>query len=419
LDSDEPENPPGDPALLGGKPPLAAGKDPSRKERDIRDDLNAFEKQSVKLQRRLFLATIAIWVTTGIYVFVTYRQWRTMQDQLGVMNNQLSDTRKADIETNKVTERQLKIAESQTASMAKLANASKMSADNSYRIAEATKEVAGANQRQLIIAESQSRSLSSQAESVRLEAEAMGRQAAAMKTLSDANMAIAEAANANVETAKRTAATSAHQLEVTDRPWLSVTVSITEPVTFVPAVMPAPFTPEVRRAVWTRGEIKLTNTGRSVADDIHVESRMTFDSNLRVPWFTFGQPDKSDKLAAEMCDFAIKNLTSGSVLFPGDKLGESRRYFIPLTNSNQGEVLTKPIELDVIGCATYRFSNSPTLHRTWFTYRVGVRAPRDDRWSLYVSNGIAWQFDIGKYIKTIPLRNVVIEKFANGGNGAD
>jgi hypothetical protein len=99
----------------------------------------------------VFAGVLTLYGVFGYYLVrdqlsVMRQQTAVMQQQTKLLQEQLADSRKAAAEGDKVTERQLKIAESQADSLAKLAHASKVSADNSDRIARGSEAAVNAAQ---------------------------------------------------------------------------------------------------------------------------------------------------------------------------------------------------------------------------------------------------------------------------------
>jgi hypothetical protein len=295
-----------------------------------------------------------------IYGVLGYRllrdQWRVMrqqtqlmQQQTLVMQKQLMDAERSSAESDKVTQRQLGIAESQAASMG---------------------------------------------------------------TLAEANKLIADATNISAGASKRVADSSAHQLEVTDRPWVRVTISITKPITFYPP-------DQTFTATWVVGmgaKVTLTNSGRSVASNTRVASRISFIGPRSEIW-----PADADKTATDVCKSDAIFMHPGTVLFPSDEVPEHSEMFesIPaeaiypprLGNWDRPVPMSQSdVQLLVIGCVTYTFSNSSVLHRTWYTYHIGKRIPPDSE-ALHT-----WSLRIGKDISP---QDVFLEKRLYGGNGAD
>jgi hypothetical protein len=248
---------------------------------------------------------------------------------------------------------------------------------------------------------------------VKRQVEAMNRQAASMRTLADANKVIADAANRSAEASKRVADSSAQQLEVTDRPWVRVAMSVDGPVTFL---LPEVASDPVKGAVLIPAELVFTNAGRSVANDLRVELRMTFLGPKSIDVF----PGDADNTAAETCKSAAASTLLGKVLFPSENVPEHREIAEPIPTDAIYEPLPqsfrsfgpmgKSVQLLFVGCVAYKFSSTSALHRTWFTYRVGRRtAPEKAPFQT-------WSFEIGK---KIPAQDIFLEKLPYGGNGAD
>lgn len=365
----------------------------------------------------------AILTAYGVFGYNLLRdQLRVMQQQTKLMQDQVADARRAAAEADKLTERQFKIAESQAESLKTLA--------------ATNKAMVTANERQVVVAESQATSLRRQAdalhrqlESMSREIEALSSQAASMRTLADANKTIAEAASISADAAKRAANTSAQQLEITDRPW--VRVAAVSPVRFdftSPSSDGPQFTPHDMANVEAGDlsdivviflvDVELTNTGRSVANDIRVLVRGVFPEPKELL-----APMDVDKLTSDTCDWAAKKppgfAQKGKTLFTGEKITElsdasvsiRAKDVAPPTFSERVRTRGKSVGMFLVGCVVYTFSNSPAVHRTWFTYRLGNRGPKRQSWPYP-----RWAFEIGK---EVPLQDVFLQQWDLGGNGAD
>jgi hypothetical protein len=194
-----------------------------------------------------------------------------------------------------------------------------------------------------------------------------------MKTVAGANKAMADAANVSAEAAKRTASTSAQQLEFTDRPWVRVeSVAVARPIVFerIPYDFTIPALRDLRdsgkvelpeRAVSFATAIALKNTGRSVASDIRLASQVVFFG----PTFA-SLTDYANEMTTRMCNVAAIMPHTSELLYPGDRLPKYSGVYEPIPAAN----ITPPrsfetrradaVEMLLVGCVAYTFSNATT-----------------------------------------------------------
>lgn len=366
-----------------------------------------------------FAAVLTFYGVLGYYL--VRDQLRVMEQQTTVMQQQLADARRSAADADKLTERQFKIAEGQAESLKTLATTNKA--------------MATANERQVVVAESQAVSLRRQADALQSQVESMGReiealssQAESMRTLAEMNKAIAETARVSADAATRAASTSAQQFEVADRPIVRFDVSLTRPIEFLSinsddarnvtqldiATADTSEFPTIFTTVAIA--ISLTNIGRSVANDVRVEARSAFVDPKLALW-----KHDVDRMAADTCTAAASTSVipvTGNTVFPGDKItihdymteGIEAKYITP--SAPAGGVFSgrgKSVEMIITVCAVYTLSSSPTIRKTWFTYRLGRRVPPDRR------PFDTWDLEIGK---NVPLQEVVLEEWPWGGRGA-
>lgn len=367
----------------------------------------------------VFAAVLTIYGILGYYLVGD--QLEVTQQQTKLMRDQLADARQASAEATKSLETQLRLAASQAESLQSLAAA------NAKQVS-ITESQASFLRRQLAIAESdaaslrsQADSLNSQAESLRREVEAVSSQADSMRVVADANRQMASAASASAEAAVRIATTNVQQLEVTDRPWVRISISPAGNLQFfASAEDDTVVTPDSMKKfsdgsdgrgffVGVPVQFALSNDGRSVANNVQVASKLVFLS----PKASIGS-DPLDAQATGTCNSDEKLWLGRKELFPSDvqMIHDSQFEEIPLDAiaPPSWSGLGTSVEVVLVGCATYTFGNSPTTHRTWFAYRIGRRTSRErepfETWSLEIAENVL-------------QRNLRIEKWSFGGNGAD
>jgi hypothetical protein len=154
------------------------------------------------------VAVIAALIAAAAW-WTSERQLSIMQRQTDVMQDQLSDARKAAIESDKLTQRQFAIATSQAESMKTLANANKVSAENSRILADANKGIADSATKSASATERLASATSEAAQASRSLAESATHSNVAAQRLADA------AHEANIVT--RDLVTAAQQTDETNR----------------------------------------------------------------------------------------------------------------------------------------------------------------------------------------------------------
>lgn len=154
------------------------------------------------------VAVIAALIAAAAW-WTSERQLSMMQRQTDVMQDQLSDARKAALESDKLTQRQFAIATSQAESMKTLANANKVSAENSRILADANKGIADSATKSASATERLASATSEAAQASRSLAESATHSSVAAQRLADA------AHEANIVT--RDLVTAAQQTDETNR----------------------------------------------------------------------------------------------------------------------------------------------------------------------------------------------------------
>jgi|GEM_PF-3846306 len=329
-----------------------------------------------------FAAVLTAYGVFGYYLL--QKQLRVMQQQTKLMQDQVADARRSAADADKLTERQFKIAESQAESLKTLA--------------ATNKAMVTANERQVVVAESQATSLGRQADALHsqlepmsLEIEALNSQAASMRTLADANKAIAQAASISADAAKRAADTSAQQLEITDRPWVRVAAVSPARFDFASPSFDGPqFTPHDMAnveagdlshiAVIFLVDVALTNTGRSVANDIRVLVRGVFPEpkELLAPMdasvFIFArrtlprQPfpkGSAPVVSLSGCSWLVVSHTRSATLPPSTEHGSHTDSATVAPNNSRGRTPTVGFRDRQRSSSAGRFSSTVGLGRKW------------------------------------------------------
>lgn len=151
MDSNEPKQDAPTPLA----PPAPQNANSGSEQTQIDEDLRDLSRQNVVLQRRMFWATVAIALTTGVYVLVTALQWQELRSanrrtdaliKLGNDNLQFAKQSASDARAD--TNRALKAAEDQAKAMTEsIGPATAQSARSSERGIRATREATLADQR--------------------------------------------------------------------------------------------------------------------------------------------------------------------------------------------------------------------------------------------------------------------------------
>lgn len=322
---------------------------PSGDDQSITDEkqdrkLDVLENRIKRGELWIIFLTAAMTFAAFAAVYVARKQWRVMEQQTKVMQDTLADARKSNIESGKVTDRQLGIAEKQASSQGILADANKDIAAAATKSAKATEQLARAT----TDAAAASRSL----------AESAGKSSAATQRLADA---------------------TAMQLEHVDRPFIAVSV-LGEAVTSGYASKGMAFS----------FRISLANEGHSAARTTRVNFKIAFNS-----------PRATDtQLVSEEIDAACTTATDlkrtfgvidGGMIRPtesftapvGITLPDDRilPYIVGDTREPGGRGLL--VEPMLIGCVAYRIPYSTRMHHTPFAFNFQPKKPKWPEWFLF------------------------------------
>lgn len=353
-----------------------------------------------------------------IAALIAAAQWRISSEQLKVMELEMRGSDLNARKTEKATGKIIENADSLALQLRLLADSARQQLQISKGQAVALEKQVASLSAQAIELKSQAASASRQADAMSDQAQSVRDQAVSMKNLADADKVIAEATNVGVEASKSVASTSARQLEITDRPWLRVSLSITrlDFMMFARSGHAMQTAVDESVAEWPthavnfRTQATLTNSGHSVANNVHIRVRI-----LLVGPAEEGSPDGSlNGAAAAVCSSTSAGSRGGKTIFPNDDV----REYVHDSSMIRPEDIHEPalplfkapsIHLAVAGCITYTFANSLLPHKTWFTYRIARANPRK-RDAMR-----AFDFDLGS---TPPTNSLSLEEVENG-SGAD
>jgi hypothetical protein len=165
------------------------------------------------------------------------------------------------------------------------------------------------------------------------------------------------ATNKAANAAKSAADTAANQLELFDRPWVTIDASIASPLTYdgTAVRIAFSFTPK--------------NIGQSPAQNVLIVPEL-------IPVF---MGDDVRKEQQRICDGAgqINSMFPRYVLFPNEPFVEPFALDLPTEaiNSHWGKLppgmkAPDPIPIGLVGCVDYTYENSPKHHQTGFAFDV-------------------------------------------------
>lgn len=202
--------------------------------------------------------------------------------------------------------------------------------------------------------------------------------------------------------AKKSADSAQAQLELTDRPWLTIT--------FTPESPGFVFEKDGSAHISLRAHIK--NVGRSAANSIVVPLNILLASDSNG---MFREPVKRQR---ELCEKTAKRPASDTalaiVLFPGDS-DENQIFGVGISRD---DIKTKYLRSDlpapkdmllpiIYGCADYRYGTSGKDHQTGFIYEVQW-IDRKMPPNIYPIKAI-------RINKSVSANDVVLQKYGFGG----
>jgi hypothetical protein len=263
-----------------------------------------------KINRRIMLATWIIAGATCIYGFFAFEQWWTMSGQLEQMRGSSTQNDKLICQTRKLAE-----------------NAGKQ-ATNTKILANATKD-----------------------------------EVAKLKSLVDAANKQNNAMNQQLMTMQK-------QLEMTDRPWIRVTLETTSPLTFL----------NNNTMFNVNFRIRMKNIGHSVANKVVWASDAFLFSSIHDD--PFKRPLERQKLLLNKLSSSteIPEYMESESIFPDEERVNSSSIGGPIDPNKfpkfPGRSEPTPvIEPWIVGCVMYQFPSSVNRHYTCFNYRVVERDP--------------------------------------------
>jgi hypothetical protein len=167
------------------------------------------------------------------------------------------------------------------------------------------------------------------------------------------------------EAAKVTAETGRKELELSERPWVSVDVSIAKPLVFDPQ----------GGTISLRWVLK--NVGHSPAAGTAVVAKLRFWNPPTIDL------DKEQKALCgpihDLPDLPGVSRTMGDTLFPTDQETKTRQLSFDTKDVELGIVRTKnakPVIIPaIVGCVDYQFEFAPGHHQTGFIRIVAVPNP--------------------------------------------
>jgi hypothetical protein len=173
------------------------------------------------------------------------------------------------------------------------------------------------------------------------------------------------------------------QLEVTDRPWLSVDVATEDPLVFR------------KDAAFLSVKYTVRNVGRSVANKAMVIS------DIFIGKLGEDIPAKAIERQRHICEYLPLTITTHTV-FPGDVFIDRQLIAAGRPEMEHGREGNNylPFFL-IIGCVDYWFGDQPTRHRTNFIYEVNG----PDRHSIQIG-------------QDVPADGLIFVKFYSGGDSA-
>jgi hypothetical protein len=178
--------------------------------------------------------------------------------------------------------------------------------------------------------------------------------------------------NANekaAEAAKSAAETAASQLELTDRPWVTIDASITAPLTYDGKTVQIAFS------------FIPKNIGHSPAQNVSIVPKL-------IPAFMGDDVREEQK---RVCDGAaqINNGFPAYVLFPEEPYSQPIGLDLPIETINlhwgklpPGMEAPGIIPIAIIGCVDYTYTTSPKHHQTGFAFDVLTKDGRLPQKSL-------------------------------------
>lgn len=190
-----------------------------------------------------------------------------------------------------------------------------------------------------------------------------GKQAATGVEQTSKMAGMVDAANKQVSYLRDQLAVVQRQVEAADRPWISVEVGITSPLTKTDTEIRLTFS------------FKIKNVGRSPAEHIDISAELTPDIALM----------RSRETVARICGRRAETPTNfprlmGYVLFPGDQLIEQQNIGVSFqamdefwSRFEQRPRRTEFQPIAVEGCVHYTFGTSSRHHQTGFAYEVLTR----------------------------------------------